>query len=119
MGAVDHGLGPVPRERDMRLDDRFGHLRHGVPGERYVEDARERRLRVLAQLIDKPLFLLLVAVSFVLAAQGPGWLVPGYRPSGWFVLGLWLCMTIAWRLVIVTALARMRAVYAIPVRHQD
>ena len=92
----------------MSMEDRFPHLRHGVPGEAYVDDAGERRLRVLIQLVDKPLFLLLTAASFALAARGPAWVVPGYVPSGWFVFGLWVCMTIAWRLVIVAAVTRLR-----------
>lgn len=98
----------------MRLDDKFPHLRHGVPGETYVEDARERWLRVLVQLVDKPLFLLLMAASFALAARGPGMIVPGYVPSGWFVFGLWVCMTVAWRLVIIVAVRRLRMLLPAP-----
>jgi hypothetical protein len=103
----------------VKLEDKFPHLRHGVPGERYEENPRERWLRVMAQLIDKPVFLLLVALSFALAVRGPGWVIPGYQPSGWFVFGLWLCMTVALRLMIVTVLSRLRAALAIPVRTQD
>jgi uncharacterized membrane protein YcjF (UPF0283 family) len=103
----------------MKLEDKFPHLRHGVPGERYAENPRERWLRVMVQLIDKPVFLLLVALSFALAARGPGWVIPGYQPSGWFVFGLWLCMTVALRLMIVTVLGRLRAALAIPVRTLD
>jgi hypothetical protein len=98
----------------MTLHDKFAHLRHGVPGETWVPDARERRLRVVAQLIDKPLFVLLAAAAFALAARGPGWLIEGYRPSGWFVFGLWLCMMIALRLVISAGLRRFRRAFAIP-----
>ena len=98
----------------MSLDDKFAHLRHGVPGETWVADPRERRLRVVAQLIDKPLSVLLIALAFALAARGPGWLIEGYRPSGWFVFGLWVCLSVAIRLVVVTVLRRFRAAFAIP-----
>lgn len=101
------------------IPDKFAHLRHGVPGERYVEDARERRLRVLLQLIDKPLFILLVALSFALAARGPGWVIDGYQPSGWFVFGLWLCMVVAWRMLIAAFIALLRTVFALPEAGQD
>lgn len=97
----------------MRVEDKFAHLRHGVPGETYSENARERRLRVVAQLIDKPLFVLLAMAGFALAARGPAWIVPGYQPSGWFVLGLWLCMVVALRLVIATVVQRFRAVFTL------
>lgn len=93
----------------MRLPpDRFAHLRHGVPGEDWVADPRERRLRVIAQLIDKPLTLLLVAAAFALAARGPGWAVPGMEPSGWFVLGLWFGFSAVARLLVVLGLTRFR-----------
>jgi hypothetical protein len=104
---------------NRRIQDKFPELRHGVPGESYVEDARERALRVAIQLVDKPLFLLLVAVSFALAARGPGWIVPDYVPSGWFVFGLWLCMTVAWRLVIITVLRQLRARLPAPATPQN
>lgn len=88
--------------------DKFAHLRHGVPGEGWVADPRERRLRVMAQLIDKPLTLVLVAVAFTMAARGPGWVLPGTQPSGWFVLGLWLGLSAVARLAVVMALDRFR-----------
>jgi uncharacterized membrane protein YcjF (UPF0283 family) len=103
----------------MRLDDKFAHLRHSVPGETFIDDPRERRLRVIAQLIDKPLFVLLAMAGFALAARGPAWLVPGYQPSGWFVLGLWLCFIIALRLVLVGVVQRFRAAFAIPAPRAD
>lgn len=99
----------------MNPDDKFAHLRHGVPGESWVPDPRERRLRVIAQLIDKPLSVLLIAAAFALAARGPGWLIEGYRPSGWFVFGLWVCLSIAIRLAVTGVLRRFRTAYAIPV----
>ena len=93
--------------------------RFDIVGEDYVADPRERRLRVAAQLIDKPLFLLCVAVAFAAAARGPGLLIPGYEPSGWFVLGLWILLSVAARLVILAALRRFRAAYAIPAPGAD
>jgi uncharacterized membrane protein YcjF (UPF0283 family) len=103
----------------MTLHDKFAHLRHGVPGETYVDDPRERRLRVIAQLIDKPLFILLAMAGFALAARGPGWVVPGYQPSGWFVLGLWICFIIAVRMVLSGLVAWFRLVFAIPAPTAD
>ncbi|SEA45679.1 hypothetical protein [Rubrimonas cliftonensis] len=87
----------------MRRED------HDIRGEDYEPDPRMRRLRVLAQLIDKPLFVLLVMAAFALAARGPGLVIDGYRPSGWFVLGLWLCLSVAARLMVLGILARFRA----------
>lgn len=83
-------------------------------GEVWSPDPRERRLRVIAQLIDKPLTVLAVAVAFAAAARGPGLIVPGYTPSGWFVFGLWVSMSIAARLAISAMVARFRAAFAIP-----
>ncbi len=83
-------------------------------GEDYVADPRERRLRVMAQLIDKPLTVIAVALAFGLAARGPTLLVPGYTPSGWFVLGIWVCLSVAARMAILAFLARFRARHAIP-----
>lgn len=94
--------------------DRFAHLRHGVPGEAWVADPRERRMRAIAQLIDKPLTLGLVAVAFALAARGPGWVMPGTEPSGWFVLGLWIGFSAVARLLVVVGLAHFRRWAAIP-----
>jgi hypothetical protein len=88
-------------------------------GEVWSPDPRERRLRVIAQLIDKPLTVLAVAVAFAAAARGPGLIVPGYVPSGWFVFGLWVSMSIAARLAIAALLARFRATYAIPAPTAD
>jgi hypothetical protein len=88
--------------------------RHFVTGEEYVADPRERRLRVIAQLIDKPLTVIGVALAFALAARGPGLIVPGYTPSGWFTFGLWVTFSVALRLVIVSFLAWFRTRYAIP-----
>ena len=88
-------------------------------GEVWSPDPRERRLRVIAQLIDKPLTVLAVAVAFAAAARGPGLLVPGYVPSGWFVLGLWVAFSVAARLTIAAFLARFRARHAIPAPTAD
>lgn len=83
-----------------------------VSGEPYADDPRERRLRVIAQLVDKPLFLLLVALAFALAARGPE-LLTGVRPSGWTVLWLWIGMAALARLGIVFWLRRFRARHGI------
>jgi hypothetical protein len=83
-------------------------------GEDWVADPRERRLRVVAQLIDKPLTMVGVAFAFAAAARGPGLLVPGYEPSGWFVFGLWVCLTVALRLAILGFLAWFRTRFDIP-----
>ena len=103
----------------MTVHDKFAHLRHGVPGEAFVDDPRERRLRVIAQLIDKPLFVLLAMAGFALAARGPGWVVPGYQPSGWFVFGIWVGFVIAVRLVLSGVVASFRRAFAIPARDTD
>jgi hypothetical protein len=79
-------------------------------GEDYEADPRLRRLKVVAQLIDKPLFLILVAFAFAAAARGPSMLIDGYQPSGWFVLGLWISFSIMARMAVVWLLARFRAV---------
>jgi hypothetical protein len=89
-------------------------LRLEPVGETYAADPRERRLRVLAQLLDKPVTVLAVALCFAVAARGPGLIVEGYRPSGWFVFGLWVCLSVAARLAISAAVARFRARHAIP-----
>ncbi|MFN3614744.1 MAG: hypothetical protein ACK4WC_09325 [Rubrimonas sp.] len=83
--------------------------RDRIIGEDYVADPRERRLRVIAQLVDKLGSVLLVGLAFAFAAGFPGWLIPGYRPSGWFVLGLWIGLSIMARLAILGFLARFRA----------
>ena len=88
--------------------------KYEIRGETWSPDARERRLRVVAQLIDKPLFMVIVALAFALAARGPGMVIPGYQPSGWFVFGLWVAMCVAARLMILAFLARFRAVKNIP-----
>lgn len=88
--------------------------RHELAGEDYEPDPRRRRLKVVAQLMDKPLTVLAVAVAFAAAARGPGLLVPGYTPSGWFVLGLWVLMSIAARMAVVAAVARFRAWARVP-----
>ena len=88
--------------------------KYEIKGEVWSPDPKERRLRVLAQLIDKPLFLVIVAFAFAVAARGPGMVVPGYQPSGWFVLGLWVLICVAARLLILAFLARFRAVKNIP-----
>lgn len=88
--------------------------RFEIVGESWSADPRERRLRVIAQLVDKPLFLVLVALAFGLAARGPGLAIEGYRPSGWFVLGVWICLSVAVRLAISVWLARFRAAHRIP-----
>ena len=88
--------------------------KYEIVGETWSPDARERRLRVFAQLVDKPLFLVIVALAFAVAARGPGMLIPGYEPSGWFVFGLWALMCVAARLLILAFLARFRAVKNIP-----
>ena len=88
--------------------------KYEIVGEDYVADPRERRLRVLAQLMDKPLTVLLVAVAFAAAARGPSLLIPGYRPSGWFVFGLWVSFIIAVRLVLVALLGWFRSAFSIP-----
>jgi hypothetical protein len=87
--------------------------KYEIIGEDYVADPRERRLRVIAQLIDKPLTVILVAVAFGAAARGPSILIEGYRPSGWFVLGLWVCLSIMARLFVSGILARFRARYGL------
>jgi hypothetical protein len=88
--------------------------RYEIVGEEWSPDPVERRRRALAQLVDKPLTVILVALAFGLAARGPGSLVEGYEPSGWFVLGLWLALSVAARLLIVGAVRRMRAAWNIP-----
>ncbi len=88
--------------------------RLGPSGEDYEPDARRRRLKVAALLMDKTLSVLAVAVAFAAAARGPGLLVPGYEPSGWFVLGLWVLMSIAARMAIVALVARFRAWARLP-----
>ena len=87
--------------------------RYEIIGEDYVADPRERRLRVIAQLIDKPLTVLLIMVAFAAAARGPSILVEGYQPSGWFVLGLWVCLSVMARLFVIGFLARFRARYGL------
>lgn len=79
-------------------------------GEDYEADPRLRRLKVVAQLIDKPLFVLLVALAFAAAARGPSLLIEGYRPSGLFVLGLWICLSIMARMAVLRLLSLFRAV---------
>jgi hypothetical protein len=88
--------------------------RFEIVGEDWVADPRERALRVIAQLLDKPLTVALVALAFGLAARGPGLLIEGYRPSGWFVLGMWACLSVAARLVVIGLVARFRAAFGIP-----
>jgi hypothetical protein len=78
-------------------------------GEDYEADPRLRRRKVVAQLIDKPLFVVLVGVAFAAAARGPSLLVEGYRPSGWFVLGLWIGLSVMARMAVLWLLARYRA----------
>jgi hypothetical protein len=80
-----------------------------VAGEAYEPDPRRRVLRVVEQLIDKPLTLALVALAFAAAARGPGLLIEGYRPSGWFTLGMWVCLSVMARLAVLGLLARYRA----------
>jgi hypothetical protein len=82
-------------------------------GEDYVADPRERFLRVVAQMIDKPLTVLLVFAAFGAAARGPGLLVPGYEPSAWFVFGLWVLSSIAIRLMTLGLAAGFRAMAGI------
>lgn len=82
-------------------------------GEDYVADPRERFLRIVAQMIDKPLTVLLVFAAFGAAARGPGLLVPGYEPSAWFVLGLWLLASVAIRLTTMGLAAGFRAMAGI------
>jgi len=87
-----------------------GDMQRGqVEGEAYEPDPRRRILRVVAQLIDKPLFVVLVGVAFAAAARGPGLLIGGYRPSGWFVLGMWMCLSVAARLAVISLLRGFRA----------
>jgi hypothetical protein len=88
-------------------------------GEDWVADPRERRLRVAAQLIDKPLYLVAVVFAFAAAARGPGMIAPGYEPSGWFVLGLWVLLCIALRLGILGFLAWFRARFDIPAPRRE
>lgn len=90
-----------------------------VVGEEWSPDPRVRRLRVLAQLMDKPLTVIAVALAFGLAARGPGLIVPGYVPSGWFVLGIWVALSVSARLAIVALVARFRARHAIPAPRAD
>ncbi len=87
--------------------------RFEIVGEDYCADPRERRLRVIAQLIDKPLTVVLVGVAFAAAARGPSLLIDGYRPSGWFVLGMWVCLSVFARLAVLGILARYRAAYGL------
>ncbi|TVQ56279.1 MAG: hypothetical protein EA355_07490 [Rhodobacteraceae bacterium] len=82
-------------------------------GEDYVADPRERFLRIVAQMIDKPLTVLLVFAAFGAAARGPGLLVPGYQPSAWFVLGLWLLGSVAIRLLTMGLASGFRAMAGI------
>jgi hypothetical protein len=88
--------------------------RFEIVGEDWVADPRERALRVAAQLMDKPLTVALVVLAFGLAARGPGLLIEGYRPSGWFVLGMWICLSVLARLAVVGVVARFRAAFGIP-----
>ncbi len=88
-------------------------------GEEWSADPRERRLRVTAQLIDKPLYMVGVAFAFATAARGPGLLVPGYEPSGWFVFGLWVLLCVALRLGILGFLAWFRARFDIPAPRRE
>ncbi len=87
--------------------------RYEIAGEDYCADPRERRLRVIAQLIDKPLTVALVGLAFAAAARGPSLLIDGYRPSGWFVLGMWVCLSVFARLAVLGILARYRAAYGL------
>ena len=88
--------------------------KYEIVGEDYAENRRERWLRAISQPIDKPLTVLGVFLAFAAAARGPGLLVPGYEPSGWFVFGLWVCLSVALRLVILGFLAWFRAIFDIP-----
>lgn len=88
--------------------------KYEIRGETWSPDPRERRLRVIAQMVDKPLYVAAVVLAFALAARGPGMVVPGYEPSGWFVLGLWVLMCIAARLVVLGFLGWFRAAFDIP-----
>jgi hypothetical protein len=88
--------------------------RYDLSGEDYEPDARRRLLKVAAQLIDKTLTVAAVGVAFAAAARGPGLLIPGYTPSGWFVLGLWALGSLAARMAIVAAVARFRAWAGVP-----
>ena len=85
--------------------------KYEIVGEDYCADPRERRLRVIAQLIDKPLTVALVGIAFAAAARGPSLIFDGYRPSGWFVLGMWICLSVFARLAVLGLLARFRAAY--------
>ena len=82
--------------------------RFEIVGESYVADPRERMARVVAQLIDKPLTVVLVVFAFVLAAKGPGWVFSGYEPSDLVILGLWLCLSIVARTAVKALLALWR-----------
>jgi hypothetical protein len=87
--------------------------RHDIAGESYVADPRERRHRVIAQLIDKPLSVVLVALAFAVAARVPPMVVEGWRPSAWGVLGLWICLSVMARMTVRALLARYRAAMGI------
>ena len=82
--------------------------RYEIVGETYVADPRERMARVVAQLIDKPLTVVLIIFAFVLAARGPGWVFAGYEPSDLVILGLWICFSIAARTGVTILLSAWR-----------
>ena len=106
--------------------------RYEIIGETYVADPRERMARAVAQLIDKPLTVVLVVFAFVLAARGPGWVFAGYEPSDLVILGLWICFSIvarmgvnlllgAWRRAtgITAPRSRLQDIDALPARSTE
>ncbi|MGF1657874.1 MAG: hypothetical protein ACFCUS_00410 [Rubrimonas sp.] len=82
--------------------------RFEIVGETFVDDPRERMARAVAQLIDKPLTVILVIFAFALAAKGPGWVFPGYEPSDLAILGLWLCFSLIARTAVKALLSLWR-----------
>jgi hypothetical protein len=87
--------------------------RYEIVGETWVADPRERWARAVAQLIDKPLFVVLAVFAFAAAVRGPGLLIPGYEPSDLVMLGLWLCLTMIARMGVNALLAAWRRMMGI------
>lgn len=95
-----------------------GYDKYEIVGESWSPDPRERRLRFMAQMMDKPLYLLLALLALAAVERLGDW-IPGYEPSIWFALGIWLAALVALRLIVIRAVRAFRAAFDIPAPRRE